>query len=173
MITRFTLIVFICANACLVPLNLQAQEDVHKHDHDPVEGDAHHHHNEISVAAGLVPLIAEDELTWGIHLHYIRGIDKKGKVGVGIGLETIIDEHKHYTVSAVLHYRIVKGLIFSLAPGLLILKQDDEFVYQYAQHIELAYEFEVGEFHIGPVVELGLERVGVHYLGGVHFGIDF
>ena len=173
MISRFALRVFVCVSACLTSGYVFAQDDGQKHDHEPVEGDAHHHHNEISVAAGFVPLVAEDELTWGIHLHYIRGIDKKGKVGVGIGLETIIDEHKHYTISLVLHYRLVKGLIFSLAPGLLILKQEGEFVYQYAQHIELAYEFEVGEFHIGPVIEVGLESIGVHYMGGIHFGIDF
>jgi len=172
MISRFIVTILTCVVASLIMLDLRAQNDTVS-DHVHIEGAGHHHKNELSVAAGMVPLIAEDQLTWGIHLHYIRGIGDKNKVGLGFGLETIFDEHKHYTLSGVLHYRIYKGLIFSLAPGLLILKQDDAFVFQYAQHIELAYEFELGEFHIGPVVEVGLETAGVHYMAGLHFGIDF
>ncbi|MCH8905259.1 MAG: hypothetical protein IIA45_15280 [Bacteroidetes bacterium] len=162
LLTLFTFFVII-----LVSVYVQAQDA-----HDE-EGDHHHHKNELSIAAGIVPLVAEDKLTVGFHLHYIRGIGEAHRIGIGVGLETILDEHKHYTISAVLHYRLYKGLIVSAAPGLLILKQNSTNEYQFAQHIELAYEFEVGEFHIGPVVELGLEKAGVHYMGGIHLGIDF
>jgi len=127
-------------------------------------GDDHHRHkNEISIAAGIVPLVAEDKLTAGFHLHYIRGIGKDNR----------LDEHKHYTLSGVFQYRIYKGFILDLAPGLLLRKENSENIFQFAQHIEIAYEFELGEFHIGPVAELGIELTGVHYMGGIHFGIDF
>ena len=117
--------------------------------------------------------MAEDKLTIGFHLHYIRGIGKNNRFGVGVGLETILDEHKHYTLSVVLQYRVYKGLILSIAPGLLMRKENSANVFQFAQHIEMAYEFELKEFHIGPVVELGIEKTGIHYMGGIHFGIDF
>ena len=135
--------------------------------------EGHHHKNEISVAVGIVPLVAEDKLTGGLHFHYIRGIGEEHRFGLGIGLETIFDEHKHYTVSIVFNYRIVSALVLGYAPGLLMRKEGDQTLYQLAHHIELAYEFELGEFHIGPVVELGIEVGGIHYMGGVHFGIEF
>ena len=165
--SRFFLMSLTCVGAWLISLNLQAQNE----DVDSGGGEGHHHRNELSVATGLV--IGEGELSWGIHIHYIRGIGDENKVGIGIGLETIVDKHRHYTISGVLHYRIYKGLIFSLAPGLLILKEEDKYLLQFAQHFELAYELEIGEFHLGPVAELGLETIGVHYMVGLHFGIDF
>ncbi len=137
------------------------------------EGHNHHHKNEISIAVGIVPIPAEDEITPGIHLHYIKGIGESNKFGVGVGLETILDEHKHYTLSAVFQYRIYKGLIIAVAPGLLLRKEGTKNVFEFARHIEAGYEFEVGKIHIGPVVELGIEENGAHYMGGIHFGIDF
>ena len=134
---------------------------------------AHVHKNEISIAVGIVPIPAENELTAGLHLHYIRGIGKKNRFGLGVGLESIIDEHKHFTLSAVLQYRIYRGLALSYAPGILMRLQDDEYIYQMAHHIEITYEFELDKFHIGPVAEVGIEQVGVHYMLGVHIGVDF
>lgn len=134
---------------------------------------SHVHNNELSIAAGIVPLVAEDEVTAGLHMHYIKGVGKENKFGIGIGLETIFDEHKHYTSSIVFQYRLYKGLAISYAPGLLIRKELATYQYQFASHIEAAYEFEIGEFHIGPVAELGVEKNGIHYMGGVHFGVNF
>ena len=136
------------------------------------EGHNHHHKNEISIAAGIVPIPAEDEIAAGIHLHYIKGIGESNKFGIGVGLETILDDHKHYTLSAVFQYRIYKGIIIAVAPGLL-LRKEEENVFEFAQHIEAGYEFEIGKIHIGPVVELGIEKNGMHYMGGTHFGNDF
>ncbi len=135
----------------------------------------HHHHdkNEISVALGIVPLASENKIAAGLHLHYIRGIAFHNKLGVGAGLETILDEHKHYMVSVVFQYRIYKGWTVAYGPGILIIKETDELEYQFAQHIETAYEFDTGAFHIGPMVEIGLAKDDFHYMIGVHFGIDF
>ena len=72
------------------------------------EGHNHHHKNEISIAAGIVPIPAEDEIAAGIHLYYIKGIGESNKFGIGVGLETILDHHKHYTLSAVFpNYNII------------------------------------------------------------------
>lgn len=138
-----------------------------EHDHD------HEHRNEISVATGVVPLPAENETTVGFHFHYIRGLGESNRFGMGLGYETIVDEHKHNTFSIVIQYRIVAGLSVAYAPGIMIREEGDETLYQLAHHFEAAYEFEIGSFHIGPMVEVGIEEIGEHYMVGVHFGIDF
>ena len=146
-------------------------ESAYSQDHD--EEDQHHHKNEITFAAGIVLLVSEDKITEGIHLHYIRGIGENNRFGLGVGFETILDEHKHYTISLVIHYRVYEGFIIAYAPGAIILTRSNFYKYQFAHHIELAYEFELGVLHIGPVAELGIERNGIHYMGGIHLGIDF
>lgn len=88
-------------------------------------------------------------------------------------METILDEHQYILISTVIQYRIFKGLIIGYAPGLLISKENSETELQFAQHIEIAYEFEIGKFHIGPMIEIGIETTIAHYMVGVHFGMDF
>ena len=44
---------------------------------------------------------------------------------------------------------------------------------QFAQHVEIAYEIPLGELHIGPQIDIGIEDEGIHYMIGIHFGIDF
>lgn len=143
-------------------------KESHQHEEDHI-----HQKNEISIAVGIVPLPDEDEVTAGLHLHYVRGIGASNRFGIGIGFETILDIHKHYTISVVFQYRIYKGLIFGYGPGLLIKKENSETELHFAQHFELAYEFDLGKFHIGPMAEMGLEGNTVHYMLGVHFGMDF
>ncbi|MEZ5083390.1 MAG: hypothetical protein R2750_08075 [Bacteroidales bacterium] len=65
-----------------------------------------------------------------------------------------------------------KGLIAGYGPGLFIVKENDENEHHFAQHVELAWEFEIGKFHLGPMFELGIGD-GVVYMLGVHFGLDF
>jgi len=149
----------------LILFPIYGQEEEHDHSHE--------HRNEMSVATGVVPLPAEDEVTIGFHFHYIRGLGESNRFGIGLGFETIVDEHKHYTFSIVGQYRILKGWSVAYAPGIMIREEGDETLYQVAHHFETAYEFEIGSFHIGPMAEVGIEEIGVHYMAGVHFGIDF
>ena len=39
--------------------------------------------------------------------------------------------------------------------------------------LELAYEIPFGGLHIGPQIDIGIEQEGIHYMFGVHLGIDF
>ena len=59
----------------------------HNHNHSHVHGSS-----EVGLALGLVPLIGEDELTGGMHIHYIRGLTKNGKFGMGLSFETIFHQ---------------------------------------------------------------------------------
>jgi hypothetical protein len=148
----------------MMSINVFAQE------HD----EAHHHpENEVGIAVGAVPLVDEDKIAAGLHFHYIRGIAFEHKLGIGAGFEAILDEHKHYVVSVVFQYRIYKGWTVAYAPGIMMKKEEGNLEYHFAQHFETAYEFELGEFHLGPMVEVGVSEEGVHYMLGAHFGIAF
>jgi len=133
----------------------------------------HKHNNEICTAVGIVVIPEENETALGFHLHYIKGVGQKNRLGIGIGLGTILEEHKHYTISLATHYRIYKGFIIGYAPGLLILKHDSNKDFNFAQHIEFNYEFELGNIHLGPTVEMDLANSIMHYMAGIHLGLDF
>jgi len=57
--------------------------------------------------------------------------------------------------------------------GLLVLVEDEEKESLFSQHFELAYEFETGKYHIGPITEIGFEKHSVHAFGGLQFGMHF
>lgn len=161
--------IFLLSFLFLIPsLNcLNAQEPGNQdHDHE------HYHGDELGIAAGLVPLLDEDKLTAGLHLHYIKAVRRIHWYGIGLSLETIFDEHKHYTISLANQFRVYKGLFFLYAPGLLMLKEEAEWEYKFAQHFELGYEFEAGRFHIGPLADFSISSAGMHYMIGLHFAID-
>jgi hypothetical protein len=164
---------------CLLTLQNSAAQDHNDHDHhdhtdhEHAGDDGHGHTNEISIAAGVVGIPKENEIGAALHLHYVRGLGEKKIFGLGGGMEALLESHKHITFSMVFHVRLYKGLILGYAPGMLVLVEDEGNEIQFAQHIELAYEFEVGRFHIGPLFELGIEKEGLHYTGGLHLGIDF
>jgi len=161
-LTILSVLVFITAS--LISISGFSQDHEHKH---------HHPVNEVGIALGAFFLDQEDEVRMGMHLHYIRAVALNQKFGIGAGFETIFDEHQHYTVSLVFQYRIIGGWTVAYAPGILWVKEEGEFETQFAQHIETAYEFELGKFHIGPMAEVGFEKHGTHYMLGVHLGIGF
>ena len=69
-------------------------------------------------------------------------------------------------------YRFDLGITVAYAAGILRVSEDVT-NYQFAQHVELAYEIPFGELHIGPQIDVGIEEEGIHYMFGVHLGIDF
>ena len=133
--------------------------------------DIHEHRkNEIGIAISPAYFINEQVFTFAMHIHYTRNIPET-KFGVGVSFERIFLAPKHSTFGLVFAYRPIEKLSFTLSPGVTF--EDDNPVSLFAMHIETAYEFELGEFHIGPMAELGIEQNGVHYMVGIHFGIDF
>jgi len=133
----------------------------------------HTHNNEIGTAVGMVAIPKENEIALGFHLHYTKGVGQENRFGIGIGLGIILEEHQHYAISLATHCRIYKGFIIGYSPGLLILKHDSKKDFHFAQHFELIYEFEVGNLHLGPIVEIGYANSIVHYMTGIHIGIGF
>ena len=140
-------------------------ESNHVHNHD--------HNNEFGIAIGLVPGHENEENSIGLHLHYIKGIGEHNDFGIGISLETIFDEHKHNSISIIATYHLANGFTIAYAPGILFIEHEDGDEVEFTQHFEFYYEFELEKFHIGPQIDIGFEGNEVHYMLGVHFGIDF
>ena len=133
----------------------------------------HSHNNEFAIAVGIVPGHEDEDDNIGLHLHYVKGIGKHNDFGIGISIETIFDEHKHNSVSILGTYHFENGFTIAYAPGILFAEHDGETEEEFTQHFELYYEFELEHFHIGPQIDIGYEDGEIHYMLGVHFGIDF
>ena len=69
-------------------------------------------------------------------------------------------------------YSFDLGITVAYAAGIFRVTEDVT-NYQFAQHVEFAYEIAFGELHIGPIIEVGIEEEGIHYMFGVHLSIDF
>ena len=133
----------------------------------------HNHENEFGVAIGVVPGHEGEDDSFGLHLHYIKGIGEHNDFGIGVSLETIFDEHKHNSISIIGTYHFESGFTIAYAPGILFAEHDGETEKEFTQHFEVYYEFELDHFHVGPQIDIGFEDGDTHYMLGLHFGIDF
>jgi len=132
----------------------------------------HNHDNEFGLAIGIVPGHEDEGDNLGLHLHYIKGIGEHNNYGIGVSLETIFDEHKHNSISLIGTYHFDSGFTIAYAPGILFSEHDNETETEFTQHFEFYYEFELEHFHIGPQFDIGFEDGDMHYMLGLHFGID-
>lgn len=135
--------------------------DIHHHDH---------HNNEISIANSFVTYLQGDETAYGLHVHYVRNLSDS-PFGVGMSYERIFDEHKHNTIGIVASYRPVERFALSLSPGIAF--EDSGSHSSLALHIETTYEFPLGDFHIGPLVEFAIDKEDQHLSFGIHVGLGF
>ena len=138
---------------------------------------SHNHNNEIGMAIGIVPSHEDEDNNLGLHLLYIKGIGEHNDFGIGISLETIFDEHQHNSISLIGLYHFKNGLTIAYAPGILLSEHEDEnehhSEFEFTQHFEIYYEFELEKFHIGPQFDIGFEDGDIHYMLGLHLGVDF
>lgn len=128
------------------------------------------HQHELGVAFSPVYFTGENDLATGMHVHYVYNISHS-KMGFGLGYERIFDQHKHHTLSLEAVYRPVEKFSVSLSPGLTF--EGANSAPDLALHIETAYEFEIGEFHLGPAFEFAVDREDIHLSLGAHLGFGF
>lgn len=171
-----TLILFI------FPLISFSQENHKKNDC----GFACTHENEFAVGIGVLP---NHEMSIGFHAHYIKGIALDNKLGLGLGYETIFDDHTHDSYNLMCVYRFGSNLngFFSVAYGAGILRSSEnhdehedehedkeDITSSFAQHIEIVYELNHRQrFCYGPVLDIGFDNNEVHYMIGFHIGRIF
>ncbi len=129
-----------------------------------------HPKNEVGVAISPAYFVKEDVFTFSMHLHYIRTISET-KFGIGASFERIIFAPKHSTYGIVFAYRPIESLSFIVSPG--VTYEDANPGSFFALHIETAYEFELGNFHIGPAFEFAYDPNDYHLSLGVHIGYGF
>ncbi len=130
-----------------------------------------HHKNEIGIANAPVYFVKEREFSYGLHMHYMHNIPST-KFGIGIGFERIFDQHKHNTVGIVGSYRPIDPLCLIISPG-ITFEDNDGSEANFALHIESTYEFEINNFHIGPVLEFAYDSEDYHISLGLHLGYGF
>ena len=145
----------------IVSCNLSAQDEHHLH-----------FKYEIGLSNGIVYNFNEEETAYGLHIHVIKNFGISRKVGVGIGYEAIFDEHKHNTLSILLHYKPTEHFSINLAPGVVFLESEPN-TSRFALHVETIYEFEIGAFHIGPFVGAAINPEDFHASAGLHMAIGF
>ncbi len=136
-----------------------------------VEEGHHDHKNEIGIANSPVYFVNEAEFSYGFHAHYVRAY-KETSFGYGLGYEHIFDEHKHNTVSLVAAYRYKEFWNLIASPGVTFEENnfDDP---RFSLHIEASYEYELGDFHIGPAFEVAYDPEDYHISLGLHVGYCF
>ncbi len=159
--------------ATLGVLSLSAQDhdhETHSYEHEDHENHDHHR-NEIGIANSPVYFVKEKEFTYGLHIHYIYNIPNS-QFGIGLGYERIFDEHKHQTYGIVGSYRPIDEWSINLSPGITFEGSETEEA-AFAVHLETSYEFEINNFHIGPVLEFAYDPEDYHISLGLHVGYGF
>jgi hypothetical protein len=152
--------------ASLISLHVFSQTDSHEgHEHHK------HHKNEIGIANSPVYFVKEKEISYGLHLHYVRNLSET-KFGIGVGYERIFDDHEHTTFGIVGSYRPIDRWSINCAPG-ITYEHNEISELAFALHLETAYEWEIHNFHIGPVLELAYDPEDYHVSFGLHVGVGF
>ncbi|WP_423130318.1 hypothetical protein [Gaoshiqia sp. Z1-71] len=132
-----------------------------------------HHRHHIGLGAGATSIFNENNLVPGIHLHYYYRLTEHSPVSVGLGYESILDDHTHNTLTSLINYEFMEGFSLSAGPGLTFAKEEGKTHTSLSGHLELLYEFRLGEFHLGPMIGLGIDREDSHASVGIHFGFGF
>ncbi len=141
---------------------------VNEHDHDSDQ--EHHHKREIGIANMAVYFSGEKTYAYGLHLHFVQQISESA-FGLGLGYERIFDDHQHQTVGIVAAFRPIDRLTISASPGLAF--ESEVSAGRFALHLEAVYEFELGDYHIGPLFEVAYDPEDVHLSLGLHIGYGF
>ena len=129
-----------------------------QHNHDDHHSHKEHtHENEFAIGIDFIP---KHENAIGIHSHYIKGVWLNNKLVAEISFETILDDHAHHSLSLIRLYRFDFVIKIAYAAGILRVSEEEhdeghddgyeeETEYQFAQHVELAYEIPFGKLHNG------------------------
>jgi hypothetical protein len=118
----------------------------------------------------------EDDSDEGLalHVHVGKRLGEEGllaHVSLGIGAEVILADHEHYALMAFASVYPWRGLVLSVGPGVEWAEHEGEWASEYSTHLEAAYVFEMGEWHLGPMVDFSKTDDGEHYTVGLHVGI--
>jgi hypothetical protein len=161
--------IFLCCSFLLLSL-FGFSQNLHNHD-EHLHNDAHKYH--IGVGGTAAYIKGESAFAPGAHLHFIRQFGHQNRWGLGLGYEALFDEHRHNGINLLINYHPLKHLSVNVGPGILFTEHDGETERKAAFHTEAVYEFNVGKFHLGPMVGFGFDKEETHFSVGVHVGLGF
>ncbi|MEE4177111.1 MAG: hypothetical protein V2I46_06330 [Bacteroides sp.] len=146
----------------IISTTVYSQEENHNHDH---------HKYELGLANSLVYFAGEKEFAYGLHIHLVRNINHS-KFGLGLAYERIFDEHKHNSIGVVASYNPLKSWHINIAPGIAFEDAEPSDL-KFAFHAETIYDFDIGNFHIGPLLDFAVDPEDYHFSFGLHIGYGF
>jgi len=160
--------------SCLIAFFALPQSVLSADDHD--HHNHHGHEMEVGISAAYIHLDAENESASGLHLHLMRRL-KGGEFlqhfAVGLGLEGVFADHKHYSAMGSIGVFPWRNLVVTLSPGVAFADHEGEWETNYITHIEASYGFMVGEYEVGPVMGYAKSAEDRHYSVGIHLGKGF
>lgn len=149
----------------LITTFLFSQEHDHMQEH-------HHPELEFGVSGGWVYNFTEKESAPGLHVHFVKTVSKTDKLGLGFGYEVIFDDHRHNSASLIFLYRPIDHLTFNIAPGISWLSTEKDSA-KPSLHFEAVYEWEFGNFHVGPLLGVASNFEDLHGSVGLHLAVGF
>jgi hypothetical protein len=132
--------------------------------------DEHKERHHIGISGGITGAFPETKYIPGGHLHYSYLYKIKNlQMGIGTGLEYLIDKHQHIGIDLSFSFFPTEDFEISIAPGIVFINN----VKEYATHIELAYSFDIKSIHLGPLIETAVSKDDFHLTLGIHLGFGF
>jgi len=138
------------------------------------EGEETHHHNhrhELGLVNAPILFVKQNEIAYALHVHYTHFLENS-PLGIGLGYEIIFADHLHNSITVHMNYELLEHLNFDLAPG-IVFEGGNLGEINYTIHTELFYEFEIGDFHLGPSFEFAYDPEDIHLSVGLHLGYMF
>ncbi|MCB9033012.1 MAG: hypothetical protein H6553_04170 [Chitinophagales bacterium] len=171
MLQKGIIILLVLISSLSVKAHTLMNDDDHQEEQEHETKNHNHHRNEIGIANAPVYFVKEKSFNYGLHLHYIYNFPNT-IFGLGFGYERIFDEHKHNTIGLVACVRPFEPWSINFSPG-IAMEGADNFKPMFAFHLETTYEFEIKNFHIGPVAEFAYDKEDIHLSLGLHIGFGF
>ena len=113
-------------------------------DQDPHGVQEEHAHN-AGFLIGSVYNVHEERWMLGLGAEYEVVLPFWNRLlGIGLGAEMVLDEHKHYVVSLILPLHPVDNLTFFVSPGIMFIEREEPGT-RFAVHVGTEYEFDLGK----------------------------
>ncbi len=145
----------------------QIQTETHNHQNE--HEDERHRIHELGVSFAPVYFFSEKEISPSVHVHYTYSFPNT-KFGLGLAYEHVFDDHQHNFFGLEGAFKPLHPLTLNFTPGITYEGAHPD-KKEFALHFETVYEFEVGKFHLGPVLEFAYHAEGYHMSLGLHVGL--
>lgn len=128
-----------------------------------------HLHDDLGFANTIVYDMNESNAHWGLHFHYIKGLNESWSLGVGY--ETIFADSQHHTTTLIAKYHFCDVFSINAGPGLTFPSKENN-NFNLTAHFEFVSIFELNSIHLGPILGFGIGKDEKHISLGLHIGFE-